>query len=98
LKGPTYDLEDIKAKVRVGYYSITFSAGTDALALGFDERDVVDCVLCVSESEFYKTMSSAAKSGFMQDVYRTSYDDVPIYLKLQLDRNRRAVVISFKRL
>ena len=98
MRGPTYDLEDIKAKVRVGYYSITLSAGTDALALGFDERDVVDCVLYVSEFEFYKTMSSTAKWGFMQDVYRTSYDTIPIYLKLQLDRNSRAVVISFKRL
>jgi Motility quorum-sensing regulator, toxin of MqsA len=96
--GPTYDLEDIKAKIRIRYYIISHTAGADAIALGFDERDVIDCVLGTSQSEFYKTMASTEKSGLMQDFYRTSFDRIPIYLKLQLDRHSRAVVISFKRL
>jgi hypothetical protein len=96
--GPTYALEDIKAKIRNGHYVITRTAGLDAIALGLDEHDVVDCVLCTNEPHFYKTMASTAKSGLMQDVYRTKFDNISIYLKLQLDRYSRAVVISFKRL
>jgi len=94
--GPTHDLDDIKAKIRIGYYFITLSASTSAHALGFDGSDIRDCVLGTDRSHFYKSMPSEMRPGSMQDVYRTQYLGAETYLKLQLATFGRAVIISLK--
>ena len=48
----------------------------------------------LAETHFYKTMESEKKPGLMQDVYRITYQDEHIYLKLQVHGD--VIVVSFK--
>jgi len=78
-----------------GSWLITRAAVDTAVELGFDEDDVYDCIVeHLAETHFYKTMESQQKPGLMQDVYRITYQDEHIYLKLQV--NVDVVVVSFK--
>ena len=57
----------------------------EAGELGFDESDIVECVGALSSAHFYKTMEAEKRRGFWQDVYRTEYGGIPLYVKLQLE-------------
>lgn len=92
---PTYSLAFIKGLMRDDCWVLTESALDTATELGFDDEDVYDCIVHhLQETHFYKTMESTAKSGLMQDVYHITYENVRLYVKLQVNVN--AVVISFK--
>lgn len=78
-------------------YRITVSARKGASDLYLDESDIVDCVLRLEEGHFYKSMKAASAKGLFQDVYRVQYQSRPLYVKLQISRQGRAVVVSFKR-
>ena len=95
---PTYDLGEVQAKVRAGLYWITFTARHGAASLGLGEDDVVACVLSLSATDFYKTMEADAAPGLWQDVYRPSYKQLALYVKLQIELDGDAIVISFKAL
>ncbi len=61
-----------------------------------DEVDMVDCVLDhLAETHFYKTMVSEKNPDLMQDVYRITYQQKRIYLKLQVV-GEWAVIVTFK--
>lgn len=91
----SYPLQLIKGLVKDKSWFITTSALDAALELGFDEEDIADCIVNhLDETHFYKTMESEKKPGLMQDVYRVSYQEHRLYVKLQVSLN--AVVISFK--
>ena len=96
-RSPHYPLEDVKSAIRDGRYWITRRAGLDAAHGYLDEEDIRDCVLRLEECHFFKTMSSKKRPGLNQDVYRCRYAGIPIYTKLQIGHEDRAVVISFKR-
>jgi hypothetical protein len=93
--GPTNDLAVIQQLVAAGKWTATHVALAGASALKFDRTDIEECVAALSLSDFHKTMDSTKKPGQMQDVYRPTYLDIPIYLKLKL--TDLAVVVSFKR-
>ena len=93
---PTHDLAAIKEKLKWRDYAIFPDASGGARALQLDECDIVDCVLSLTTGDFYKTMESKKKASLWQDVYKTSYCGIPIYLKLQIHR-QRSLIISFKR-
>lgn len=97
--GPTYELAEIRSLIAGGFYWITKSAMDGAFALGFDDQDIRDCVGLLNETHFHKTMPSQKMVGLMQDVYGITYEQKPIYLKIQIRKARKdvcAVVISFK--
>jgi hypothetical protein len=95
VKHPTYRLDQIKGLIKDDSWYITGSALDTAGELGFDKDDIYDCIVnCLSETHFYKTMRSEKRAGTMHDVYHITYQDVRIYLKLQVCVD--AVVISFK--
>ena len=74
---------------------MTETASDAVLELGFESEDVYDCIVNhMADSHFYKSMESEKKPGLMQDVYHITYDEKPLYVKLQVNVN--AVVISFK--
>lgn len=56
------------------------------------------CVLALTASDFYETMESDAVPGLWQDVYRPTYGLMALYVKLQIERDGDAIVISFKAL
>lgn len=91
---PTYSLASIQEKVRANAFFINASALDGAFALGWDRTDIVDCVLQLDDGDFYKSVVAYCHTNLMQDVYRTRYLGVAIYLKLQL--TSQAIVVSFK--
>lgn len=93
---PFYDLDTIKGLVRQRRYQITISARQDALSIGFDSEDVCDCILVLNETHFYKSMPAEKVPGLWQDVYKIRYEEVRVYLKLQISVTGRVVIISFK--
>ena len=93
--GPTYPLSSIKGLMKDGSWQLTLSAQDTILELDFDDQDVYDCIVNhLEDTHFYKTMPSELKPDLMQDVYRITYSEKRIYLKLQV--NVDAIVISFK--
>jgi hypothetical protein len=98
---PRYRLGAVKSLLAAGQYLVTETARRGLAELGFDEQDLLDCVGDLTVGEFYKTMRSVRYPGLWQDVYRPTWEGVPIYLKLQVvpDPPARgtAVIISFKR-
>src|SRR5260370_39024961 len=97
--GATYDLALIKSLVLQNNYVITRTALQTALQLEFDELDMVECIVEeLQANHFYKTMpaTSVKAIGLWQDVYRINFSGQRIYLKLQINRQTKAVVISFK--
>ncbi len=98
---PSYKLSLVQQLVRDKRYRITWTALNGAGELGLDEDDVLQCVLVLDESHFYKTMSADKRPGLWQDVYHPHYAGFELYVKLQLVEQSPAemvVVISFKRL
>lgn len=79
---------------------MTLTALAGAAELGLDESDVVECVLRIAPTDFYKSMPAIKAAGLHQDVYRTRYGDDLIYVKVQLVPRANpggfAVVIQFK--
>jgi len=91
----TYSLVLVKGLIKDGSWFLTESARDTAVALGFDEEDVRDCIVnFLEDTHFYKTMAANTKTGLMQDVYHITYCEIPLYVKLQV--NVSAVVVSFK--
>jgi hypothetical protein len=89
-------LEDVKALMRKGAWIATLHASNGALALGFDDVDIVDCILNhLAETHFYKTMMSVKPPLVMQDVYRLTYEQELVYLKLRVT-DHETVIVSFQ--
>lgn len=94
---PSYSLHQIRELFQQGRFRIARTAFETALLISLVDEDIVDCITChLNESHFYKTMPAEKVPGLMQDVYKIRYEGWRIYLKLQIDRDGRAVVISFK--
>ena len=95
---PSYDLQKIKTllknwKTRI----ITLDDQQAAVRLGYaDEDEMVERACKLTESEFFKTMPSEKMVGLMQDVYYTFDGPIKIYLKVQIRRDGKGVIISFK--
>jgi len=96
---PTYDLQEVQRLVGQGELSrvISDAAVAGAHELGFDREEIVEAVLSLNPSDFYKSMESDRFPGLWQDVYHLCFRGVYLYIKLQLDADGFAVVIQFKR-
>ena len=92
---PAYSLEAVKNGINNGNYRITFSALQGAIDLGFDEEDIKEIGLNLSESDFKKSMSANKRPGTMQDVYNPVYMGIELYYKVQLVGE--VIIISCKR-
>ena len=80
---PTYDLEHVKRKISYSNYRITGTAKRTADEIGFDEDDITHVILnCLQERDFFKTMPSEKMKGLMQDVYKISFRDKSLYIKI----------------
>lgn len=93
---PTYDLAQIQRLAKAKRYVVLSGARTGLFLLRWDEDDMVDCILGLGRSDFYKSMPSKQAPGTFQDVYRPTYLEVKLYVKLQLNTEARAVIIQFK--
>ena len=93
---PAYDLAQIKSRVAGGAFVTTLQARQYAYRLDLDVRDIRDCVLGLSRSDFYKSTKSERFPEQHQDVYHAAYAGFELYVKIQMRRNGPAVVVSFK--
>jgi motility quorum-sensing regulator/GCU-specific mRNA interferase toxin len=96
---PTYDLAVIQQLVGQGPLSriITSAAKEGAAVLLFELEHIVEAVLTLTPTDFYKSMESEKCPGRWQDVYRLRYRGIELYIKVQLSPDGRAVVVQFKR-
>lgn len=96
---PTYDLEQIQRLIGQGPISswITITAEKGAALLGLQRSDIIDAVMELRTRHFYKTMASENQPGLWQDVYHVEHGEIPLYIKLQMTVDGRAVVVQFKR-
>lgn len=95
---PTYDLLLIQtAFSSVNTLRMTGSAQQGAVQLGFSDQDIVDAIKALKPKDFYKTMKPV-KPGFteMQDVYRSTFQDIDLYIKFQALSNGH-ILLSFKK-
>ena len=89
-----YNLDLMKILIKEENYRITGTAFRDAIALGFDEDDILEVVLKLSPKELYKSMTTHHDNKMWQDVYYVTLQKKELYVKLQI--NEDAIVISFK--
>jgi motility quorum-sensing regulator/GCU-specific mRNA interferase toxin len=94
-----YDLEALQQLVGQGELScmITTAARVGARECGLDVDEVVEAVLDLSTTDFYKSMEAEKRPALWQDVYHSSFRGVNLYIKLQLGSAGDAVVVQFKR-
>ncbi len=76
---------------------ITRSSLKDANGLGFSETEVIDTILDLKQSDIYKSMTTHQSTRIWQDVYKTSKNNIDLYIKLQISNNNEGVVVSFKK-
>jgi hypothetical protein len=96
---PTYDLQELQRLIGQGPISsvITMAARDGASAACMTDTELVDAVLALQSTDFYKTMESVERPGLWQDVYHLEYQGTWLYIKLQALRDGRAVVVQFKK-
>ncbi len=94
---PTYKLDVIKlAFDDVGKLCMTATAMQGQYDLEFNDQDVVNAIQALTSSDFHKSMTPIhAKFASWQDVYKSTFKEVELYIKFQVD-NRGEMIISFK--
>lgn len=96
---PTYDLQQLQQLIGQGELSrmVTSAARAGATQCGLDLSGVIAAVLALTPADLHKTMESEKCPGLWQDVYHLRFQDVELYIKLQLSPDGRGVVVQFKR-
>jgi motility quorum-sensing regulator / GCU-specific mRNA interferase toxin len=93
---PHCKLTVVKAFVEAGKVRATNSARLGASALGLELPDMLDVVLALTSTDFYKSMTTHADHTVWQDVYRPSTQAGDVYLKLTVIDD--VLIVSFKEL
>ena len=93
----TYDLNSIKEAFDCPENLVmTSSAKRGQIELDFSDHDVVAAIQALTAKDFYKSMPPAHENFVAwQDVYKTFFNDVDLYIKFQINVNRE-LIISFK--
>jgi hypothetical protein len=94
---PTYDLNSIKKAFDCPENLVmTSSAKRGQIELDFSDQDVVAAIQALTVKDFYKSMPPVHENFVAwQDVYKTFFNDVDLYIKFQINVNRE-LIISFK--
>ena len=93
---PHCRLPVVKAMIEAGKVRSTMSALAGSAALGFDFSGIVEGVLALTPSDFYKSMTTHADHRVWQDVYRPMTAAGEVYLKLTVIDD--VLIVSFKEL
>jgi motility quorum-sensing regulator/GCU-specific mRNA interferase toxin len=67
-----------------------------AARLGLDKSDILKIVSELTPKQFYKSMTTYKDHKIWQDVYRTKFDEINIYLKITVIE--QVAIVSFKEL
>ena len=93
----TYDLNSIKiAFNHSSKLVMTTSAKQGQVMINFTDEDVVLAIQNLSPGDFYKSMPPVhANFTAWQDVYKTQFKSVNLYIKFQINA-KRELILSFK--
>ena len=73
---------------------ISNAAYLGATRLGLDKSDIIKIVNELTPKQFYKSMTTYNDHKIWQDVYKTKFDEIDIYLKITVIE--QVAVVSFK--
>ena len=93
---PHCKLAEVKTLVEAGKVRTTNAARTGANELGLVFSDMLDVVMALTPTDFYKSMTAHADHTVWQDVYRPSTRVGDVYLKLTVIDD--VLIVSFKEL
>lgn len=93
---PHCKLTVLKALVAEGKLRMTASSVTSAELLGFDRQGMLEVVMNLESTDFYKSMTTHADHRIWQDVYHPSTPTGELYLKLTVIED--VLIVSFKEL
>jgi len=91
---PHCKLSVVKALVEAGKVSATHSARLGATALGLEFMDMLAVVMALTNTDFYKSMTTYGDHTVWQDVYRPITQAGGVYLKLTVIDD--VLIVSFK--
>jgi len=92
---PHCKLTAVKALVRDGKVRTTSAARTGASDMGLTLTDMLDVILALTPSNFYKSMTTHGDHRIWQDVYRAkTKNGNGVYLKLTVIDD--LLIVSFK--
>lgn len=90
-----YPLEQIHKCIALGYYQFTGTARLSIYQMGMILRDALDVVLSLSPKDLYKSMTTYERHSLWQDVYKKTWQNSKLYIKLQMV-DEETIIISFK--
>ena len=93
---PHCKLNLVKTIASAGKVRTTQQARHGASSLGMTFSDMVDVVMSLESTDFYKSMTTNLDSKIWQDVYRPSTKAGLVYLKLTVIED--VLIVSFKEL
>jgi motility quorum-sensing regulator/GCU-specific mRNA interferase toxin len=93
---PHCKLAVVQALVEAGKVSTTHAARAGANGLGLAFSEMLDVVMALTPSDFYKSMTTHADHSVWQDVYRPVTPAGDVYLKLTVIDD--VLIVSFKEL
>lgn len=93
---PHCPLAIVKNLADQGKVTQSYAAMLGATKLGFDLQGVIEILLSLSYSDFYKSMTTYADHRIWQDVYHPTTTAGTVYLKLTVTEG--VLVVSFKEL
>lgn len=91
---PHTKLDQVKALITAGKFTVTMSATDGAAKLGFDKEGIKAMVLSLTSADFYKSMTTYANHKVWQDVYNVKAASRVVYLKITVLDG--VTVVSFK--
>lgn len=93
---PHCRLTVVKALIGEGRVRVTDSARRGASELGLDLKGMMEVLLALAPTDFYKSMTTHGDHTVWQDVYRPSTEVGDIYLKITVIGD--VLIVSFKEL
>ncbi len=91
---PHTRLSQVKKLVNAGQVRTTRSALLNADELGLDFDGMCNVIIGLSESDFYKSMTTYSDHTIWQDVYRPRLVSGQVYLKITVIHD--VLIVSFK--
>ena len=94
-KGSHYKLHEILAQMQsVEDMNLTRSAALGIKELGMSQTEALEVIRALTRENAVKTMTTHADHKVWQDVYRSEWQGIQLYIKFQLAK--KYFVISFK--
>jgi motility quorum-sensing regulator/GCU-specific mRNA interferase toxin len=91
---PHYQLTVVRSLIAEGHVKTTQSARHGAVALGFGYAEMIEVIVSLKGTDFYKSMTSHLNHTIWQDVYRPVTPAGDVYLKLTVMDD--VLIVSFK--